>query len=303
MSVCHNAAPPGVSIHATPAGGDMTSYINLRCWEKFLSTPPSRVATVVAHKRPRRWVCFYPRHPRGWRRNLRSLHNFPQYVSIHATLAGGDSRARQKYACARCFYPRHPRGWRRVDLYNAVVAAEFLSTPPSRVATSLPSSARFRAGVSIHATLAGGDHFRTANTRCSCCFYPRHPRGWRRPSGSVHAGGVHSFYPRHPRGWRRPRRRAGRQVRPVSIHATLAGGDYEAARRFSLTFRFLSTPPSRVATRKDARLYEEVMSFYPRHPRGWRLAAAATEPPQPPVSIHATLAGGDVPLSALLGSA
>ena len=91
----------------------MTSYINLRCWEKFLSTPPSRVATVVAHKRPRRWVCFYPRHPRGWRRNLRSLHNFPQYVSIHATVAGGD-----------------------IPLaYRLNTFLQFLSTPPSRVAT------------------------------------------------------------------------------------------------------------------------------------------------------------------------
>ena len=158
MSVCHNAAPPGVSIHATPAGGDMTSYINLRCWEKFLSTPPSRVATVVAHKRPRRWVCFYPRHPRGWRRNLRSLHNFPQYVSIHATLAGGDdAETLYFYACVK-----------------------FLSTPPSRVATAALKGAVVSMLVSIHATLAGGDPggFLPASASCRC--YPRHPRGWRR---------------------------------------------------------------------------------------------------------------------------
>ena len=57
-----------VSIHATLAGGDGKNYdvSVLRMW--FLSTPPSRVATplFVINLVPCR--CFYPRHPRGWRR-------------------------------------------------------------------------------------------------------------------------------------------------------------------------------------------------------------------------------------------
>ena len=36
-----------------------------------------------------------------------------------------------------------------------------------------------------------------------------------------------------------------------------------------------------------------VQGFYPRHPRGWRPAAAGAVLPAVDVSIHATLAGGD----------
>ena len=57
----------------------------------FLSTPPSRVATC------RCWRCyhnadrFYPRHPRGWRRQHDYSRRERHEVSIHATLAGGDN--------------------------------------------------------------------------------------------------------------------------------------------------------------------------------------------------------------------
>ena len=101
----------------------------------FLSTPPSRVATNLH---------------RGFAGGVR--------VSIHATLAGGDDVDRLRLADLRGFYPRHPRGWRPgiqraengVDivsihatlaggdwrlLYSSAGKAEFLSTPPSRVAT------------------------------------------------------------------------------------------------------------------------------------------------------------------------
>ena len=124
----------------------------------------------------------------------------------------------------------------------------FLSTPPSRVATWRGYRQLPQEHVSIHATLAGGD----ASNKCfrakNESFYPRHPRGWRRYSReegkaymmvSIHAtlaGGDHTlkqtatanfcFYPRHPRGWRQ----------------TYKSDNYQA-------IMFLSTPPSRVATR------------------------------------------------------
>ena len=82
------------------------------------------------------------------------------------------------------------------------MALTFLSTPPSRVATILPSLQNTEQQVSIHATLAGGDTHWFAYTAPAARFYPRHPRGWR------------------PETW---------QISPlpscVSIHATLAGGD------------------------------------------------------------------------------
>ena len=79
----------------------------------FLSTPPSRVATLE--------VSLYKRGT--------------AYVSIHATLAGGDATCRGR------------RGGVRM----------FLSTPPSRVATENPLYGNQWRFVSIHATLAGGD--------------------------------------------------------------------------------------------------------------------------------------------------
>ena len=80
----------------------------------FLSTPPSRVATIQAKFRDSIHASFYPRHPRGWRpsRLLSVLPMCP--VSIHATLAGGDDPGDSEFA--------------RLGL--------FLSTPPSRVATA-----------------------------------------------------------------------------------------------------------------------------------------------------------------------
>ena len=191
-----------VSIHATLAGGDNIAIFSSLQARMFLSTPPSRVATSP----------------------VRSATVTPS-VSIHATLAGGDRRQRADYRRAVRFYPRHPRGWRlrrqrRLHVFN---------------------------GVSIHATLAGGDLCRTVWAGSPTSFYPRHPRGWRLNT-KVPSTEQRRFYPRHPRGWRpRLRRFPRRPPYAVSIHATLAGGDRSWA---SITLFHLS--------------------FYPRHPRGWR---------------------------------
>ena len=123
--------------------------------------------------------CFYPRHPRGWRRNnpfmicclLLFLSTPPSrvatkpiqgdwvgyQVSIHATLAGGDRLTRHCSPFGMCFYPRHPRGWRPISKKANSTDVEFLSTPPSRVATLQGCIIANASFVSIHATLAGGD--------------------------------------------------------------------------------------------------------------------------------------------------
>ena len=170
-------------------------------------------------------MCFYPRHPRGWR------------LATVLSLSGTALR----------FYPRHPRGWRPALASILQESLKFLSTPPSRVATrcTQPCTLHFyvsihatlaggdavqpfhnvlRADVSIHATLAGGD-FLSQDCRAGLTgFYPRHPRGWRHtaehrravrytflstPPSRVAtalrcqaAEHLLSFYPRHPRGWR-----------------------------------------------------------------------------------------------------
>ncbi len=168
---------------------------------------------------------FYPRHPRGWRHVKSYRANKGGKVSIHATLAGGDD----------------------VNKYGAEIAVEFLSTPPSRVATGIHMISTYGYEVSIHATLAGGDptrHFarradgqflstppsRVATINAivgECvphCFYPRHPRGWRLPCGCCVTVSV-EFLSTPPSRVATCFRFAPFLVFIVSIHATLAGGD------------------------------------------------------------------------------
>ena len=169
----------------------------------------------------------------------------------------------------------------------------FLSTPPSRVATHSAGQGHSKLLVSIHATLAGGDAQTAPSLRLTTCFYPRHPRGWRRvhfdPAArrelvSIHAtlaGGdtrtiwqrtrPRSFYPRHPRGWR------------PKIPCMATSGAL-----------FLSTPPSRVATRCWSCIWRgEPVSIHATL-AGGDPGRSGARPAKPCVSIHATLAGGDI---------
>ena len=84
------------------------------------------------------------------------------------------------------------------------------------------------------------------------------------------------FYPRHPRGWRHRR-------------AYIDG----------IEVMFLSTPPSRVATGRIQGLFQQAVRFYPRHPRGWRPFSLENHAVIERVSIHATLAGGDMIIKAV----
>ena len=107
-----------------------------------------------------------------------------------------------------------------------------------------------------------------------CNFYPRHPRGWRHPA-DVYEGTPLDFYPRHPRGWR-PSRGSTAFLFSKFLSTPPSRVATERKRSPANRYRqFLSTPPSRVATkrRKSARLSLEY--FYPRHPRGWRLSRTA----------------------------
>ena len=56
----------------------------------FLSVPHLAGDDVRQRSEERRRYCFYPRHPRGWRRSARMMARRGSRVSIHATPAGGD---------------------------------------------------------------------------------------------------------------------------------------------------------------------------------------------------------------------
>ena len=150
-----------VSIHATLAGGDLVPRTRPRRASLFLSTPPSRVATRCLGvgscalwrfypRHPRGWrqarnwkarqnfSCFYPRHPRGWRPPNQQRDQRDGRVSIHATLAGGDAYSRKWSAKSQLFLSTPPSrvATSKHILYTRIIET-FLSTPPSRVATTL----------------------------------------------------------------------------------------------------------------------------------------------------------------------
>ena len=171
------------------------------------------------------WRYFYPRHPRGWRPQIAQPSRGTHRISIHATLAGGDKVACPSASLASLFLSTPPS---RVATKTAGGPARwiltFLSTPPSRVATGHRGGSRAPSGISIHATLAGGDVVEISSGSTAHLFLSTPPSRVATSSApkycsskkiSIHAtlaGGdgctsgstalTGHFYPRHPRGWR-----------------------------------------------------------------------------------------------------
>ena len=191
-----------ISIHASLAGGDYYTDGHLRGLRDFNPRLPR------GRRRPHTLICsahpyFNPRLPRGRRRvqpvsdgdgrcisihaslaggdSLRVpavlLHN---PISIHASLAGGDGRKLLSRRKLSHFNPRLPRGRRHRG--RVLLAA--------------------RQQISIHASLAGGDYYQVGNDGISRYFNPRLPRGRRPKLTRVYDGSQY-----------------------ISIHASLAGGD------------------------------------------------------------------------------
>ena len=169
-------------------------------------------------------IRFYPRHPRGWRppdhRHPGKCYTFLStppsrvatfsldqvtrqgIVSIHATLAGGDFCRKSSRTPSMVSIHATLAGGDDVEPIAYLPGLTFLSTPPSRGATPQPLSSGGVGIVSIHATLAGGDEASLFSGMRRCCFYPRHPRGWRQCVSLSATPHRSRFYPRHPRGWR-----------------------------------------------------------------------------------------------------
>ena len=110
-----------------------------------------------------------------------SLAGMTPTISIHALREEGDAATR---------WTNRPR-------------SRFLSTPSARRATIVPLDSFAEARkISIHALREEGDESAQSCPKSWCDFYPRPPRGGRRPQAQ-HLYGVGDFYPRPPRGGRR----------------------------------------------------------------------------------------------------
>ena len=153
----HTIHPAGsVSHHATLVGGDDSLYLPCSSRACFYPRHP-RGWRLLKTNRFVRTAGFYPRHPRGWRLCPSADNLCHQYVSIHATLVGGDPRKQFRCPFRPCFYPRHPRGWR-----HSILSRSFSPTSVSIHATLVggdlcKNNSLSHLLVSIHATLVGGD--------------------------------------------------------------------------------------------------------------------------------------------------
>ena len=189
------------------------------------------------------------------------------------------------------FNPRAPRGARPVTYCQYGDARIFQSTRPSRGATIFYRGHQPPQAISIHAPLAGRDRRCWKTLSPLSNFNPRAPRGARPPVLENLVPIIQFQSTRPSRGATsrhcspvirlvfqstRPSRGAtiGRvesvRLRPISIHAPLAGRDEQKNRIMSL-FGY----------------------FNPRAPRGARHSSAVSCFKSGKISIHAPLAGRD----------
>ena len=261
--------------------------------ELFLSTPSARRATIQAALLLCADEDFYPRPPRGGRRDVLLRAAAHSSISIHALREEGDAGSSCGASCR----------------------SRFLSTPSARRATGLPGRSAGRpdnfyprpprggrqvcraeapAGqiISIHALREEGDTSAAENLAVAGVFLSTpSARRATRVRNQPHRR-KDNFYPRPPRG--------GRHCRDCQRNHT---------------WRFLSTPSARRATPQLRRptahraisihaLREEgdgcsttttpsQTYFYPRPPRGGRLPARPAESHDQRISIHALREEGD----------
>ena len=240
---------------------------------------------------------FYPRPPRGGRRCRPPFRTGADY-----------------------FYPRPPRGGRPVSSRLQTDTPLFLSTPSARRATNFQDGlaevviAFLSTPSARRATVCPPTLF-----LCRSDFYPRPPRGGRRPLPSsqpvprhisIHAlreeGDASAamvtrcfqyFYPRPPRGGRPSPRYPRYHSRNISIHALREEGDSACLNSEHKANTFLSTPSARRATSLPFPTCAGKNYFYPRPPRGGRRRVLGVVGHLSLISIHALREEGDMRLT------
>ena len=285
--------------------------------KRFLSTPSARRATgcprlpfrgprisIHALREEGDEVCllgvavgrdFYPRPPRGGRREDVRVSRQSRGISIHALREEGDYTESRGRSGAAYFYPRPPRGGRRAQAHREGPRGTISIHALREEGDQGPGALHGVLRISIHALREEGDACSAVMPYTIINFYPRPPRGGRPVSVPVRYSSFLNFYPRPPRGGRRGMRRGspdlrnfyprpprgGRRRQPVqwprrfsiSIHALREEGDLPLGR--NETARKISIHALReegdVQHRHD---HAGQHNFYPRPPRGGRRAGS-----------------------------
>ena len=259
-----------------PRGGRPPSDRTGMMVERFLSTPSARRATNIE-------TSFYQ----------------GTQISIHALREEGDLGSPVILFLESEFLstPSARRAtW--IPVPTKLSQLEFLSTPSARRATLLRAECYPHCHISIHALREEGDGSASSRLTAASDFYPRPPRGGRpttaawhslivnfyprpprggRPAALAAVAGFSNFYPRPPRGGRR-RDGVIRARRKLFLSTPSARRATPPSLLLSASRIFLSTPSARRATADPRRRWTGLLYFYPRPPRGGRLAAAIVEP-------------------------
>ena len=193
---------------------------------KFLSTPSSRRATQDQIHHLWRGGHFYPRPPRGGRRNAVCFPADHIVISIHALREEGDESRPPPWAKpvqflstpsarrATClpypmctamnyFYPRPPRGGRQPHRWYGVCLLRFLSTPSARRATETGAMSVTPINISIHALREEGDATIEQRLQSMVDISIHALREEGDPACGAGCARRGDFYPRPPRGGRR----------------------------------------------------------------------------------------------------
>ncbi len=169
---------------------------------------------------------FYPRPPRGGRRQAR-MRPLSCGISIHALREEGDLDTMQQCQAETHFYPRPPRGGRPNILHDVALAQL----------------------ISIHALREEGDAKSVAHFPHCFDFYPRPPRGGR-PDGNRHPTADPQFLST-PSARRATASRRRRGIIQGNFYPRPPRGGRQAEQVYTLVAGlFLSTPSARRATAK-----------------------------------------------------
>ena len=236
---------------------------------------------------------FYPRSPRGERRQHRRTGSKVRRISIHAPREGSDAK-------------KNASRW--TGFFISIHAPREGSDKVCKIDSYLVH-------ISIHAPREGSDGFVQLVKAGGDHFYPRSPRG-ERPDFAAAKTYISNFYPRSPRGERpsptpppaRPPRflstLPARGATPGPAHqkggegagflSTLPARGATYRMMFSLAVAtFLSTLPARGATGRRRGPHPGGRYFYPRSPRGERRQASIRSGLKELISIHAPREGSD----------
>ena len=193
---------------------------------------------------------FYPRSPRGERRQPVRRGLWQPAISIHAPREGSDPAG-------------HPEtGYRGISIH----APREGSDQPTF--TGLCENL-----ISIHAPREGSDFFPMPGLLLICTFLSTLPaRGATRSVRPTVPSRFH-FYPRSPRGERPATSRACAGCGAISIHAPREGSDLTCNGEFQETMYFYPRSPRGERQKSLQPGSKTEIHFYPRSPRGERQVA------------------------------